>query len=393
MSRFAKLKNMLKRTKEDSKKKNEQEKKLVSQQSILEKSVEEDYDREAISKIVKRMKQKYIEEGVLKEDETEESEIKKIIQGNRNLQLKAGTPSELALYDNPMISLFGKFYLLLESPISKITNMLYEKTGEKLENDLLASGMNYTVEQYLSLSLSATLFIWVISLFFLILLTATGVISIIATLIIMIIIPIFIMALTFMIPNSKAKKIAQQIDKELPFALRHMSIEIRAGVGIYKTMQSIASSGYGPLSDGFKWVLHQIEKGVSTEEALEAWANRTKSQSLNRVTSHIIRALRTGGNLSEIMVTIAEDVSFERKMKISDFAEKLNLLGLFLMFATVVGPVMLTILTTIASSPTISQYLGMFSFFTIDFLMLTYFLIVPAAVGVFLYFIKSADPG
>jgi len=209
----------------------------------------------------------------------------------------------------------------------------------------------------------------------------------------MIFLPSLALTIAFLIPDSKAKKIAQEIDKQLPFALRHMSIEIRAGVGIYKTMQSIASSGYGPLSEGFQWVLHQIEKGVSTEEALEAWTNMTKSESLSRVTSHIIRALRTGGNLSVIMVTIAEDVSFERKMKIADFAEKLNLLGLFLMFATVVGPVMLTILTTIASSPTISQYLGMFSFFTIEFLMLTYFVLVPAAVGLFIYFIKSSDPG
>jgi len=391
MSRFGKLKNMLK--KQTKQQKIEPKQQSSEQKKILEKSVKEDYDREAISKIVNRMKEKYIEEGVLKEGDENNSELQKIISGNRQLQLKGGSPTELALYENPMVRLFGKFYLLLQAPISKISDFFYEKMGKKLEDDLLASGMSYNVEQYLSLSLSATLFIWILSIVFLIILAITNVINFLVTLITILLIPVFTLMVAFLIPNSKAKKIAQQIDKELPFALRHMSIEIRAGVGIYKTMQSIASSGYGPLSDGFRWVLYQVEKGVPTEEALEAWANRTKSQSLSRVTSHIIRALRTGGNLSEIMVTIAEDVSFERKMKIADFAEKLNLLGLFLMFATVVGPVMLTILTTIASSPTISQYLGMFSFFTIQFLMLTYFLLVPAAVGLFLYFIKSSDPG
>jgi len=158
-------------------------------------------------------------------------------------------------------------------------------------------------------------------------------------------------------------------------------------------MRSIADSDYGELSIGFQKILSEISKGTPTEDALENWAELTGSEAVKRVMSHIVRALKTGGNLSDIMVTIAEDVSFERKMKIADFAEKLNLLGLFLMFATVVGPVMLTILTTIASSPTISQYLGMFSFFTIEFLMLTYFVLVPAAVGLFIYFIKSSDPG
>ena len=388
MKRINKLKKLLKNKDTAPKKKKEGE-----QEKILEKSVSEDYDREAISKIVERMKQKYIEEGVLKEDETEQSELKKIISGNRQLQLKGGSAKELALFDNPMIRMFGKFYLLLESPISKLTDFFYKKMGKKLENDLLAAGMNYSVEQYLSLALSSTLFVSIIALVFLIFTTLINATSILTDIILIISVPLFVLVLFFLIPNSKAKKIGQEIDKQLPFALRHMSIEIRAGVGIYRTMESIASSGYGPLSDGFRWVLYQIEKGVPTEEALGAWAGRTRSQSLSRVVSHIIRALRTGGNLSEIMVTIAEDVSFERKMKIADFAEKLNLLGLFLMFATVVGPVMLTILTTIASSPTISQYLGMFSFFTIDFLMLTYFLIVPAMVGIFIYFIKSSDPG
>jgi flagellar protein FlaJ len=389
MKRILKLKNLLKKQGAVKKPEKEEEK----QEKILEKSVKEDYDREAISKIVERMKQKYIEEGVLKEDEAEESELKKIIAGNKQLQLKGGSAKELALFENPMVRLFGKFYLFLESPISKLTDFFYKKTGVKLENDLLAAGMNYSVEQYLSLALSSTLFITILTLIFLVFTTIINLTSLLTDIILLISIPLFILFMFFLIPNSKAKKIGQEIDKQLPFALRHMSIEIRAGVGIYRTMESIATSGYGPLSDGFRWVLYQVEKGVPTEEALEAWAARTKSQALGRVVSHIVRALRTGGNLSEIMVTIAEDVSFERKMKIADFAEKLNLLGLFLMFATVVGPVMLTILTTIASSPTISQYLGMFSFFTIDFLMLTYFLIVPAMVGIFIYFIKSADPG
>ncbi len=389
MGNFNKLKNMLKKQEKKSTKASAGS----EQKKILEESVQEDYDRETISKIVNRMKQKYIQEGVLKEEDETDSELRKIISGHKELQLKGGSVSELQLYDNAFVRMFGKFYLLLQSPLSKISDLFYEKMGKKLEDDLLASGMPYSVEQYLSLSLSATVFLSAISLFLLIIFALAGKISLLTVVLTGIFVPVFILAIAFLIPNSKAKKIAQQIDKELPFALRHMSIEIRAGVGIYKTMESIASSGYGPLSDGFRWVLHQVEKGVPTEEALAAWANRTKSESLSRVTSHIIRALRTGGNLSEIMVTIAEDVSFERKMKIADFAEKLNLLALFLMFATVIGPVMLTILTTIASSPTISQYLGMFSFFTIEFLMLTYFLLVPAAVGLFLYFIKSSDPG
>jgi len=384
MSRFGNLAKLLKRSKKEEPKETKQ---------ILESESEQEVDKEAISKIVDRMRDKYIKEGVLKEGEEEQGRLKMLLAGEREKIGIEASARELALYQSPLVKLFGKFYLVLESPISFLTKKFRKKFGRRLELDLLSSGMNYSVEQYISLALSATTLTWMILVLILSLFVISEKMAVMSAVLIALFVPFLIMFVILTIPSGKANKIAFKIEKELPFALRHMSIEIRAGVGIYKTMESIAKSGYGPLSDGFKWVLSQIEKGVPTEDALQAWAERTKSDSLNRVVSHLVRALRTGGNLSDVMVTIAEDVSFERKSRIADFAEKLNLLGLFLMMVTVVFPVMVTILTTIASTPTIAQYLGMFSFFSPNFLILVYFIIVPSMVGVFLYFIRSSDPG
>jgi flagellar protein FlaJ len=157
-------------------------------------------------------------------------------------------------------------------------------------------------------------------------------------------------------------------------------------------MESIASSDYGALSDGFRTVLFNIEKGVPTEDALDLWGERTRSEGLRRMVSHLVRAMKTGGNLSDIMITIAEDVSFERRMKIADFAEKLNLMSLFLMMVAVILPVLITILAVIGSSPSIKQYMSTFSLFNIDFLMLMYFVLCPALLLMFIYFIKASDP-
>ncbi|MEM0372332.1 MAG: type II secretion system F family protein [archaeon] len=389
MSRFGKLSSLLKKKEE---KKEEKKPAAVEARKAAEAPAEE-IDREAISKIVERMKTKYVKEGVMKSEEEEKSRIRMLIAGEREKIGVEASTKELALYESPIVRMLGKFYLLLESPISIFTRFARTRIGLALERDLLASGMRYTAEQYLSLCFAAGLLVFLITAVLAGAMVAAGRLSILYAALASVIVPAVIMFVALTMPNGKAKKIGARIDKELPFALRHMSIEIRAGVGIYKTMDSIATSGYGPLSDGFKWVLSQIEKGVPTEEALEAWAERTRSEAVNRVVSHLVRALRTGGNLSEVMVTIAEDVSFERRAKIADFAEKMNLLGLFLMMFTVVFPVMITILTTIASSPSISQYLGLFSFFTPTFLMLVYFIIVPAMVGIFIYYIRSSDPG
>jgi len=80
-------------------------------------------------------------------------------------------------------------------------------------------------------------------------------------------------------------------------------------------------------------------------------------------------------------------------MKIADFAERLNLLSLFLMMIAIVLPVLITILTVIATSPSIQQYISMFNLLNQQFLMIMYFAICPGLLFIFIYFIKASDPG
>lgn len=391
MSKFGKLHKLLKKKAP----KKIEKRGAPKEEEVLTEITEGEIDKEALTKIVGRLREKYIEEGVLKEEEPKRAAIlRRKLKGVRpGVRISRGSPKELALFENPAVRLFGKFYLFLKSPMSKLTNFFYSRFGRRLELDLSASGSRFSTEQYLTLTLAATLLIWLVTIAVLGLLFFTGFVELLAAILVMIIVPIMVLAIFLKIPSSSAIRRGNAIDRELSFALRHMSIEIRAGVGIYKTMESVASAGYGALSEDFKWILGQVEKGVPTEDALEAWAERTRSDAVKRVVSHIVRALKTGGNLSEIMVTIAEDVAFERKMKIADFAEKLNLLGLFLLMVAIVFPVMITILTTIASSPSIQQYMGLFSFFTPQLLILIYFFICPSLIGVFIYFVRVSDPG
>lgn len=356
----------------------------------------EEIDKVALSKIVDRMRDKYIEEGVLKEETVAPEKAEKLramFGEGAGGKIKSGGPKELVLFESPMVRTFGKFYLALEAPMNALSRFMHKSFGSRLERDLVAAGMVYTVEQYITIALSAAVIVWLISLGFLFTLVAAAGFPIAIAVLFAIIIPIIILGIALVIPGSIASKIGGQIDKELPFALRHMSIEIRAGVGIYKTMESVASSGYGPLSDGFRKVLSNIEKGVPAEEALESWSEHTRSDGLRRMVSHLVRAMRTGGSLSDIMVTIAEDVAFERRAKIADFAEKLNLMSLFLMMVAIVMPIMVTILTAIGASPSLKQYLSMFAVFSPSFLMLLYFAICPMLLFIFMFYIRSADPG
>lgn len=354
---------------------------------------EEEVDEETLDTIVDRMSDKYEEEGILDENPEKTDELRKLMRGEKTYEVGESSANQLSGFDNSVVRFFGKLYTSLGTPIQKLEAPLERGLGRRLGKKLSAARMDYSVEQYLALT--------VISM----IIASVGTFGALLVLYFMDMIPIFIpivgsvimlaavLGLALVIPRSKAKKIGNDVEKELPFALRHMSIQIRAGVGIYETMQSIANSDYGRLSDGFNWVLENIEKGVSTEDALEAWAERTESENVRRVVSHIVRAIRTGGNLSDVMIEIAEDVSFQRRQKISDFSEKLNLLGLFLMMSAIVFPIMISILTTIGSTPQIQKYLGFFAIFSPQFLILVFFIIVPGLLLIFMYYIKASDPG
>jgi len=161
----------------------------------------------------------------------------------------------------------------------------------------------------------------------------------------------FATVIMLLMPQRKAQARGDEVSRELPFALRHMATELRAGIGLYRTIQAIATSGYGTLSEEFARVISEIEEGTDTKLALRHLALRTQSKALRNALMHVIRALKTGGNLSKIMNDIAEDVSFELRMKIRDFAEKMNFFGVIFIFGAIVLPVMIAILGGIRNTP------------------------------------------
>ncbi len=359
------------------------------------KSGEEEIDEDTLNKIVDRMSDKYEKEGVLEEGEAPEKteELRKLMRGEKTYEVGESSARQLSGFDNAVVRFFGKLYTSLGTPIEKFETSLENSLGRGLEKKLNAARMDYSVEQYLALTIISMIITSAATFGALFILFLMGILPIFIPIIGSISALLLVLGLALIIPRNKAKKIGNEVEKEMTLPHRHMSIEIRGGVGIYYTILSIASSDYGILSKGVEWILGNIEKGVSTEDALEAWSERTESENVRRVVSHIVRALRTGGNLSDVMIEIADDVSFQRRQKIADFSEKLNLVGLFLMMSAIVFPIMIAILTTIGSTPQIQKYLGFFAIFSPQFLMLVFFVIVPGLLFIFMYYIKSSDPG
>ncbi len=155
---------------------------------------------------------------------------------------------------------------------------------------------------------------------------------------------IFIFVFSKIYPSTIVKGRSGAFSKELPIALRHMATQLSSGSGLLETMRSVSNSEYGVLSEEFQRAILEVERGATIEEAYERMNLRVESEGLKKATRQIISTLSTGGNLANTLKLIAEEVSMEMRMKLKDFIQLLNTVGMMFMFVVVVAPVLITTL-------------------------------------------------
>jgi flagellar protein FlaJ len=403
-----KLLELLKKEQEEKKKAEESKDKLYKVTPT--KAPEQEYVETSVEKIVKRMEKKYKERGILEEDGmipvTKGEKLKEMVVGVPVIRLDRRTPQELVLDKNPLVKFVGKAFYKIPS----LNNLTYYFSrwdmAQNLPADLNKANLNYSVTQYLSLCIVGSILgalavsLLLLVLFFTLLsesidniLLMDSITSAIAKLFILAMLSFFswftLLVILMKWPIGIARKRGVEIERNLPFALRQMATQIKAGIGIHGTLKSIVKADYGALSEEFDRVLKDIEKGKSTEDALDEMVIRSPSESLATAGTHMIRAIRTGGNLSDIISSIAEEVAFNLRMKMRDFVSKLNLVGLIYMMIGVVLPVFLAVL---ASVFTAVPALGMSGILGAEILFLMYFIFIPMLLGMILYFVKTFQP-
>ena len=74
----------------------------------------------------------------------------------------------------------------------------------------------------------------------------------------------------------KLQKKAKLIDKNLPFALRHLLIELKAGIPLYQAIVAI-SSDYKEMSQEVREIIKDINAGKSEMSAIEKSINLSPS--------------------------------------------------------------------------------------------------------------------
>ncbi|WP_297510222.1 type II secretion system F family protein [Thermococcus sp.] len=187
-------------------------------------------------------------------------------------------------------------------------------------------------------------------------------------------------------PRMVWKRRVTEVERALPYALRHMASLLSAGVGIEEAILSVARADYGVLSEEFDLMLRDMRTGASLEEALQRFEEKMASDKVSRVVKQILRAVKFGGNLSDILYKMAEDFAFEYRMRLVEYVQKVNGVSFVYMFMTIVMPTMFIV--GILAGSIMAQAL-IFDIQTMAIILLVAF---PGLSLIIINLIKKAEP-
>ena len=193
----------------------------------------------------------------------------------------------------------------------------------------------------------------------------------------------YIFILTY--PQIKQERNYLDINQELPYALRHMAIELKSGKGLHDALITIKNANYGSLSWEFSRVLEEIRYGKSTEESSMDMAARIKSEGLTRAIHQIVGTLRVGGNLAGNLEIIAKDISFDMQIKLKEYSQRLNSFILIYTFIAILAPV-ISLIMLMAGSTVMGDVISS------DLLLIMYTLFFPMIVVFMGVFMKKLEP-
>lgn len=138
-------------------------------------------------------------------------------------------------------------------------------------------------------------------------------------------------------PRIQAKKRTRQLEKELPYALRHVLIEVDAGVSLYRAMVSV-TEGYGEASIEFNEIVSEINAGKSEVEALENSILRNPSQQYRRALWQIINSIKSGADVSQTLSSLVDTIMEQQILSVEEYGKELNPYTLMYMMIAIIMP-------------------------------------------------------
>lgn len=186
---------------------------------------------------------------------------------------------------------------------------------------------------------------------------------------------------------ARRKRARQQLfDGQLADTITLMSGALRSGYSLLQAMELVAREGTPPVSLEFDRVVREVGLGLSPEEALANLVDRMQSEDLELFVTAINVQREVGGNLVEVMETIANTIRERVKLQgtvrvltsqqqFSGYVIALLPVGLALMLGIINPKYMLGVFTS-------TMFCGWTMFGCSAIMLLTGFLIIKQIVNI-----------
>ncbi len=185
---------------------------------------------------------------------------------------------------------------------------------------------------------------------------------------------------------------ATSIEANLPFAVNHMSAVASAGVSPYVMFKLVSDiKEYGEVSKQFRKIVRNVDTfGMDITAAITDVANRSPSESMQKILHSIVSTIQGGGDLASYLKNAAEQQMFEYKLRRKKYISLLQTYADIYTILLVAAPMMLIAFMIIISMITTS---GTFGGIRIDILMgISVYALIPLINMAFLAFLQMTQP-
>ncbi|MDI6724985.1 MAG: type II secretion system F family protein [Methanobacterium sp.] len=226
------------------------------------------------------------------------------------------------------------------SPVSDVIDGIApDKYSIKIQETLIRCGMYVRASDLITLCLIAGILLGLLSAVLAILLSINpilgGIVGFIAPTALIGVYLFFMM-----------ERRVDAIEQGTPDFLRQVASLLRAGVGLETALEDVSKHGQGPLNDELKRAVIEIKIGSTFDEAIIGMGQRLKSKNLDRTFRMILEGRRTGGSLSDVIETVAEDLRAVLALKRERKANVMMSVMFLVIAAIVAAPLALGMIMT-----------------------------------------------
>lgn len=157
----------------------------------------------------------------------------------------------------------------------------------------------------------------------------------------------------------------KKIELVFPRYLKDVADSIATGMTLPQSMKSTLANDYGVLNPYVKELSAKVSWGISFDKAIRGFAEKTKSKSLKRNVETIIETYRSGGQVSKILVSVAESLQelerIKKERSASVYAQMINGYLIYIVFLGVMIGLSTILVPAFGAGQATSELQGIFT--------------------------------